>query len=129
VTEPAPTPRKRSLAPRLLLALLAVAALAAAYTWGAYTWSYSEGERAGWVQKLSRRGWVCKTWEGELSMVAMPGAMPEKFQFTVRSEAVAARINQSMGKRVALVYEQHVGLPSSCFGDTEYFITRVDVVE
>jgi hypothetical protein len=122
------TPRG-GVAAKLLLALLVLGGLAAAYTYATLRWSFSEGERAGYVQKLSRRGWICKTWEGELAMVTMPGAIPETFLFTVRSDAVAARLNQSLGKRVALTYEQHVGLPSSCFGDTDYFVTAVTVVE
>jgi hypothetical protein len=122
------TPRG-GVAAKILLAVLVLAALAAAYTYGSLRWSYSEGERAGYVQKLSRRGWVCKTWEGELAMVTMPGAIPEKFYFSVPSEAVAAKINQSIGKRVALTYQQHVGVPSSCFGDTPYFVSGVTVVE
>jgi hypothetical protein len=122
------TPRGGAAA-KVLLAVLVLAALVAAYTYGSLRWSYSEGERAGYVQKLSRRGWVCKTWEGELAMVTMPGAIPEKFYFSVPSEAVAAKINQSIGKRVALTYQQHVGVPSSCFGDTPYFVSGVTVVE
>ena len=108
--------------------LVAVAVLFAAYVWLALHWSYSEGERAGFMQKLSKKGWICKTWEGELSLVALPGAAPEKFLFTVRDDAVADKINQQVGQRVALTYEQHIGLPTSCFGDTEYFITAVKVV-
>ena len=99
------------------------------YTWTALTWTYSSGERAGYVQKFSRKGWICKTWEGELAMVSIPGTMPEKFYFTVRDDPVAARINQSLGKRVALTYKQHKGIPTSCFGDTEYFVADVKVVE
>lgn len=99
------------------------------YTWSALTWTYSSGERAGYVQKFSRKGWVCKTWEGELAMVAVPGSTPEKFYFTVRSDSVAALINQSLGKRVALHYNQHKGIPTSCFGETEYFVSDVKVVE
>ena len=99
------------------------------YTWSSLTWSYSEGERAGYVQKFSRKGWVCKTWEGELAMVAMPGTMPEKFFFTVRDDQVAQRINSSLGKRVAITYHQHKGVPTSCFGETEYFVSDVKVVE
>ena len=91
-------------------------------------WSYSEGERAGFMQKLSKKGWICKTWEGELSLVALPGAAPEKFLFTVRDDAVADKINQQVGQRVALTYEQHIGLPTTCFGDTEYFVTAVKLV-
>ena len=122
-------PRRRW---RIVLALLALVLLPivlfTVYVWIALHWSYSEGERAGYVQKFSRKGWVCKTWEGELAMATIPGAMPEIFRFTVRDQAVAARINQSMGQRVAVSYEQHPGLPTSCFGETEYFATGVRTV-
>jgi hypothetical protein len=101
----------------------------ALYTWGALTWSYAEGERAGYVQKFSKKGWLCKTWEGELAMVSIPGTLSEKFYFTVRHDSIAARINQSMGKRVTLKYKQHIGIPTSCFGETEYFVADVKVVE
>ena len=91
-------------------------------------WSYSSGERAGWIQKLSYKGWVCKTWEGELALVSLPGsAAVEKFLFTVRDEQVATAISDVMGKRVTLHYEEKVGLPTSCFGDTRYFVTKVTV--
>ena len=99
------------------------------YTWTTLAWSYSTGERAGYVQKFSRKGWICKTWEGELAMVSIPGTMPEKFYFTVRNDSVAARVNQTMGKRVALRYEQHKGVPTNCFGETEYFVVDVKPVE
>ena len=88
--------------------------LAATYSWLTLSWSYSEGERAGYVQKFSKKGWLCKTWEGELAMVTMPGTLSEKFLFSVTDPAVAAKINQSLGKRVDLTYEQHIGVPSSC---------------
>ncbi|TNC99531.1 MAG: hypothetical protein FD121_267 [Gallionellaceae bacterium] len=106
-----------------------VAAVFAAYTWVALTWNYSEGERAGFMQKLSKKGWLCKTWEGELSLVALPGAAPEKFLFTVREDAVADKINKLVGQRVALVYAEHKGVPTSCFGDTAYFVSDVKVVQ
>jgi hypothetical protein len=99
------------------------------YTWSALTWTYSKGERAGYVQKFSKKGWICKTWEGELAIVSIPGTMSEKFPFTVRDDAVAARVNQTMGKRVALTYKQHKGIPTSCFGETEYFVVDVKGVE
>jgi hypothetical protein len=99
------------------------------YTWITLSWSFSKGERTGYIQKLSKSGWVCKTWEGEMAMVTMPGAIPDKFLFSVRDEKVADRINKFAGKRVALVYEQHKGLPTSCFGDTEYFIVDVKAIE
>lgn len=98
------------------------------YVWLASTWSYSTGDRAGYLQKLSLKGWICKTWEGELSLVAIPGATPEKFLFTVKSPAVASTVQALMGKRVTLLYEQHKGLPTSCFGETEYFIVDIKQV-
>ncbi|HEX4909810.1 MAG TPA: hypothetical protein VFV64_03510 [Permianibacter sp.] len=106
-------------------AILVLLLLFALYTWLVLSWSYSKGERAGYVQKLSEKGWLCKTWEGELAMINVPGTLTEKFAFTVRDEAVVAKINRSLGKRVSLVYEQHVGIPSSCFGETGYFVTDV----
>ncbi len=104
-------------------------ALLALYTWFVVSWTYSTGERAGYVQKFSKKGWVCKTWEGELAMVAVPGSMPEKFYFTVRNDSIAGLINTALGKRVALTYRQHVGVPTSCFGDTEYYVGDVKVLE
>lgn len=109
--------------------VLGLAILAALYVWFVWSWSYSRGERAGWVQKLSNKGFVCKTWEGELAMISMPGAAPEKFYFTVWSDEVAETINKSIGKRVALHYEEKVGLPGSCFGDTRHYVTRVTIVD
>ena len=99
----------------------------AAYAWLTLSWSYSQGQRAGMVQKFSKRGWVCKTWEGELLLYTVPGAVPEKFEFTVRDEAVAQQVSASMGKRMVLGYNQHKGVPGSCFGETEYFIEGVTV--
>jgi len=93
------------------------------------SWSYSSGERAGWVQKLSSKGWLCKTWEGEMAMVSMPGTTTEKFHFTVWDEDIAEQINKVMGKRVALHYEEKKGIPTSCFGETRYYITKVSVVD
>jgi hypothetical protein len=94
----------------------------------AFNWSYSTGERAGYVQKLSQKGWLCKTWEGELAMVTMPGTTPEKFLFTVWDEKVVEEINKAMGRRVSLHYEQKVGLPTTCFGETRYWVNRITVV-
>jgi len=109
--------------------LLVLTAVLALYIWLALTWSFSQGERVGYIQKLSKTGWVCKTWEGEMAMVTMPGAIPDKFLFSIRNDKVADRINKLAGKRVALIYEQHKGLPTSCFGDTEYFIVDVRAVQ
>jgi len=115
---------------RILLSLIVVVILLfAGYTWVVLSWSYSEGERAGYVQKLSKKGWLCKTWEGELALVTMPGTVAEKFIFSVRDDTVAQHINQSLGKRVSLDYEEHVGVPTSCFAETAYFVTGVKVID
>src|SRR5215471_3476659 len=113
----------------LLIGLLLVAAAVAVYFWLALSWSYAAGERAGWVQKFSRKGWICKTWEGEMAMVSMPGSTTEKFAFTVRDDAVSRDINRLMGRRVTLHYEQKVGLPTTCFGETRYYVNGVTAVE
>lgn len=115
---------------KLLLIIPALLILAfVAFSWLTLHWAYSTGERAGYVQKLSRKGWVCKTWEGEMAMVTMPGTLTEKFQFTIPDAAVAEKINANLGKRMTLSYEQHRWIPSSCFGDTEYFVTDSRVTE
>ena len=113
----------------LLLGLPAVGGLIALYLWAALSWNYSSGERAGWVQKFSKKGWICKTWEGELAMITMPGAAQEKFFFTVWDDEVARQINAAMGKRVSLHYDEKVGLPGSCFGETRHWVNRVTVVQ
>ena len=113
----------------LSVAIAIMVLLPSAYIWLVMTWSYSSGERAGYIQKFSKKGWLCKTWEGEIAMVVLPGSQSDKFAFTVSDEAVADQINRTIGKRVALVYEQHRGLPTSCFGDTEYFVTEVKPIE
>ena len=128
-TPPAKAPSKA----RGILVKVGVAAvvlpvlLFAAYTWLTLHWSYSSGTRAGFIQKFSKRGWVCKTWEGELAIINTPGSLQETFAFSVRDEAVVRKIDALMGKRVSLTYEQHKGVPSSCFAETEYFV--VDAVE
>lgn len=113
----------------LFVGLPLIALLAALYFFVALSWNYSTGERAGWVQKFSKKGWICKTWEGELAMVSMPGAAQEKFYFTVWDEAVAAEINKAMGRRVSLHYEEKVGLPTTCFGETRHWVNKITVVQ
>ena len=133
--EPVPKAPRRAFVSRawrglkrlLLFGLLALIGATALYLWAAVNFTYSSGERAGYVQKFSKKGWVCKTWEGELAMANLPGALPEVFAFSLRDDRVAAEINKQLGGRVTLHYEQHLGLPS-CFGETSYWVTSVRVI-
>jgi hypothetical protein len=103
--------------PPLVFALWTVIAL---------SWSYSTGQRVGYVQKISRKGFVCKTWEGTLYTDIAKGFRSDSFNFTVRSDSLAKVIEGMGGKKVSIYYEQHINVPSSCFGDTEYFVTKAD---
>ena len=108
--------------------LIAVVLALVGFTWFTLNWSYSDGERAGFLQKFSRKGWVCKTWEGEMALVTLPGTMAEKFAFTVRGDdALAKELSANIGKRMSVHYEQRKWIPTSCFGDTEYFVTGMEV--
>ena len=122
-----PTQKRLSLV--LLVLLAAVVAAFSLYAWITLSWSYSDGERAGYLQKFSRKGWLCKTWEGEILLSSMPGAIPERFAFSVRDAALAKELSAATGKRVLLSYAQHRGVPSSCFGETEYFVEKVQVTQ
>ena len=132
--DPPPHPGPTGKRSRQILALTSIVILVpivifALWTWVTLGWTYSRGDRAGYVQKLSKKGWLCKTWEGELAMANLPGTMPEISRFSVRNDSIAALIEQSIGKRVSLTYEQHRGVPTSCFGETEYFVTGVRPVQ
>lgn len=123
-----PISKTRILAILAGIAFIAIA-IFAGYTWVTLKWSYSKGERTGYVQKFSQKGWLCKTWEGELTMLPLQGMVPEKFSFSVRDDRLAENITKSMGKKMALVYEQHKGVPTRCFGESEYFVTGIRVLE
>jgi len=125
-----PSWRRRHLGMLVLLFVLVVPpAIFVGWAWTTLHYTYSAGDRAGYVQKLSQKGWLCKTWEGELAMATLPGVMPQIFQFSVRNDSIAHILENSLGKRVSLHYEQHPGVPTSCFGETEYYVTNMRVVE
>jgi len=91
-------------------------------------WAYSEGDRAGVLQKFSKRGWICKTWEGEIAMYVVGGVAPQIWEFSVRDDQVARDLETAVGQQVRLHYAEHRGLPTNCFGETDYFVKRVEVV-
>lgn len=111
------------------LFLLVMAFIGAAYLIIAFNYSYSDGNRAGYIQKFSRKGWICKTYEGELAMTTVPGVAPVLWEFSVRDEQIAAQLSQMMGKRLVLHYKEYRHLPTTCFGETAYFVDRVEVQE
>ena len=115
------------LRPRFLLTIFLF--LGAAYLLIAFNLSYSDGSRAGYIQKFSQKGWVCKTYEGELAMTTVPGVAPVLWSFTVRDEPVAADLEKVLGKRVVLHYKEYRYLPTTCFGETDYFVDRVEIQE
>jgi len=126
-SEPRPA-RRRSWRWIVALVVLTPVVLTALYLWVVLTWSYSDGDRAGIVQKFSHKGWICKTWEGELAMPTYPGVPPQIWEFTVRDGAVAKQINLALGRKVALHYTEHRGVPTTCFGLTRYYVDAVRVV-
>ena len=123
------TPRKRSWGARLVWTLLALCVLLTLYTLFLLSWSYSEGERAGVLQKFSRRGWICKTNEGELAMYVVGGVAPQIWNFSARDKTVADRLHQAVGHQVRLHYTEHPGLPTSCFAETRYFVDHFEIVD
>ncbi len=121
-----PSPKRANWFLRIFLFLMIAPPLGmAAWIWLCFQFVYSSGERVGFMQKLSHRGWICKTHEGQLAMVNLPGQPAELFAFTVRDDRVARDLDKYAGKRVRIYYEQHRGLPTDCFGDTQYFVKRV----
>ena len=107
--------------------VLLVVGVCVLYTFASLSWSYSDGERSGVLQKFSRKGWLCKTFEGELAVSYTPGLAPVLWQFSVRDPAIAAKINDALGKKVVLHYNEHRGVPTECFGETSYYVDGVRV--
>ena len=117
-----------SVATRALIILVVIVLLGgAAYTWFTLHWSYSEGERAGLLQKFSRKGWLCKTSEGELAMYVVAGMAPQIWDFSSRDADIDEQLRKAVGHKVLLHYTEHRGVPSSCFAETGYFVDRVEV--
>jgi len=115
---------------KLLVAAIVLVPVVGITLWTAIAlgYSYSSGERVGYLNKFSRKGWLCKTYEGEISMVNLPGQLAGTFEFTVRDDSIAALTSKAQGQRVAVSYTQHKGLPTSCFGETDYFVKGVKVL-
>lgn len=131
MTEPVQASPRRGLKRKTKLVLLGIflapIALFVLYTWAALSWDFSDGERAGILQKFSEKGWICKTYEGELAMTSVPGVMPVLWAFSVRDDVVAQQLRDAIGKHIAVHYTEHKGIPTSCFGETSYFVDSLTV--
>lgn len=125
---PVPRPQRRSFRSYFWGSLIGALLLIALYTLFMLWWSYSDGDRAGVLQKFSKRGWICKTWEGEIAMYVVGGVAPQIWDFSVRDDEVARQLQEAVGQQVRLHYAEHRGLPTNCFGETDYFVNRVEVV-
>ena len=96
-----------------------------------YFYTYSDGYRSGLLQKLSHKGNIFKTYEGELvqrSIVSTGnvGIASEKFYFSVASDSVAKTMQNFEGKNVKLHYLQKNGtLPWR--GESEYIVDMVSI--
>jgi hypothetical protein len=112
----------------LMILLLLIVVGVGLWTWLTLSWAYSDGERAGVLQKFSRRGWICKTYEGELAQFVIAGVSPQIWEFSARDPTIGAQLTKAVGHKVQLHYTEHAGLPTSCFADTRYFVDRVTVV-
>jgi hypothetical protein len=125
---PAPKPPRRSFRSWLWGSLIGALVLIGLYTMFMLWFSYSEGERAGVLQKFSKRGWICKTYEGEVAQYVVGGVAPQIWNFSVRDEAVAEQLHKAVGQQVRIHYEEHRGLPTNCFGETDYFANRFEII-
>ena len=112
----------------LLIVLALVLAGMALWTWFSLSWSYSEGDRAGVLQKFSKKGWICKTYEGELALYVVGGVSPQIWYFSTRDEELAAKLSKAVGEKIQLHYEEHRGVPTNCFAETPYFADSFTVV-
>jgi hypothetical protein len=113
----------------VVIVLVLVLLLAALWTWFALSWAYSEGERAGVLQKFSRKGWICKTYEGELALYVVGGVAPQIWYFSTRDEELAKKLNSAVGEQIRLHYTEHRGVPTSCFAETPYFAESFTIVK
>ena len=116
----------------ILLVVLILAPIL--WTWFSLSWAYSEGERAGVLQKFSKKGWICKTYEGELALYIVGGVAPQIWYFSTRDEDLARELSQAVGQQIRLHYTEHRGVPTNCFAETPHFaqsfqrIDRLDTV-
>src|SRR5688500_16216962 len=122
-------PRRRLLRRLVIWTLVVAILLGGAWTWFSLSWAYSEGERAGVLQKFSRKGWLCKTYEGELAQYVVGGVAPQIWFFSTRNEKLAEQLSSAVGEQIRLHYTEHRGVPTACFAETPYFAESFTIVK
>lgn len=95
--------------------------------------NFSEGDRVGKVVKLSKKGFIFKTYEGELATIAkgtQATLMSNSFTFSIKDESLVKKVQEAMNsnKTVALHYEEQY-FSFWWEGDTRYHITSVNITE
>ena len=100
----------------------------------ACSWTYSEGTRAGQLIKITKKGIVFKTNEGELNMGGLrvgstnDGLEGNLWQFSVLDEDVLNQLEEAEGRRVKLGYKERFrSMPWQ--GDTNYFVVSVEILD
>ncbi|HKE95858.1 MAG TPA: hypothetical protein VKB34_16190 [Povalibacter sp.] len=122
-------PRRTSSFGRFMLIALGALILSfTLWTWFALSYAYSRGDRAGVLLKFSQKGWICKTYEGQLALYVVGGVAPQLWDFSTRDEELAKRLAAAVGQEIQLHYSEHRGVPTSCFGETPYFADNFTVV-
>ncbi len=92
------------------------------------SWTYSEGTRSGNLIKVSTKGVVFKSFEGELNLGGvrmLEGLEGNIWSFTILNDDVAQGVKEFEGKRVKVYYkERYKTMPWS--GDTNYIVTDIE---
>lgn len=112
-----------------LIGLFIVGSLGAGIVGSFIPWAavqYSDGERTGLVNKISHKGLICQTWEGQMLVGNGNNVDPEEYFFTVKDDAVVKQVQDAQGKIATLHYKQYA-LSSNCWGDTSYEVVGVTV--
>lgn len=98
--------------------------LTALYYLFIYFVTYSTGVRSGELIKISRKGVLVKTWEGEISQ-GISGAQIFTFSVEEKEEEVIKNLQKYQGRYVKLTYKERYAT-FFWLGDTKYFVTKVE---
>ncbi|MCX6199749.1 MAG: 6-phosphogluconate dehydrogenase [Bacteroidetes bacterium] len=118
---------------KILVGIVFLLLLALVITFLVFNFTYSEGSRAGVLMKFSKRGYVFKTYEGELNTggvgnIANTAQVNQVWYFSVKDNGFADTLHLYEGKKVILFYQQKIKhLPWQ--GETDYFVNKVQEVK